>query len=138
VALVGSGAWRDPYPPVDQKRPPIVLKNHGIFWAGGQIVNRTQTGTENAGDLKDIAINQQQLLVGQAYVEYFIPQKLRNGKKTIPIVLVPGGALIGVHFLTTPDGREGWGVAPSYCDEWSGSAPYAGATLSWIQIGRAS
>jgi len=46
--------------------------------------------------------------VGQAYVEYFIPQKLRNGKKTIPIVLVPGGALIGVHFLTTPDGREGW------------------------------
>ena len=22
--------------------------------------------------------------------------------------MVPGGALVGVHFLTTPDGREGW------------------------------
>lgn len=116
LALAALAVWwhwsvlahGDPYPPVDQKRPPIVLKNHGIFWAGGQIVTRTQAGTENAGDLKDIAINQQQLLVGQAYVEYFIPQKLRNGKNTIPIVLVPGGALIGVHFLTTPDGREGW------------------------------
>ena len=87
LALATLAAWwhwsvlahGDPYPPVDQKRPPIVLKNHGIFWAGGQIVNRTQAGTENAGDLKDIAITQQQLLVGQAYVEYFIPQKLRDG-----------------------------------------------------------
>ena len=116
LALAALAAWcwspelaqGDPYPPVDQKRPPIVLKSHGIFWAGGQIVNRIQAGTENAGDLKNIAINQQQILVGQAYVEYFIPQKLRNGKNTLPIVLVPGGGLIGVHFLTTPDGREGW------------------------------
>jgi pimeloyl-ACP methyl ester carboxylesterase len=116
LALVVLAAWcwspelahGDPYPPVDQKRPPLVLKSHGIFWAGGQIVNRTQTGTENAGDLKNIAINQQQILVGQAYIEYFIPQKLRSGKNTLPIVLIPGGALIGVHFLTTPDGREGW------------------------------
>src|SRR5262249_36555058 len=95
-------------PAADQKRPPLVLKSHGVFWAGGEIVNRTQTGTENAGDRKDIAISAQQYLVGQAYVEYFIPQRLRKGKTTIPIVLVPGGGLVGVHFLTTPDGREGW------------------------------
>ncbi len=106
--LLPALALGGPYPPVDQKRPPIVLKTHGIFWAGGQIVNRTQSGTENAGDQKDIPYNQQQILVGQAYVEYFIPQKLRNGKNPIPIVLVPGGALVGVHYLTTPDGREGW------------------------------
>jgi hypothetical protein len=98
----------DGYPPVDQKRPPLVLKSHGIFWAGGQIVNRTQSGTQNAGDLKNVPYNQQQYLIGQAYVEYFIPLKLRNGKNTLPIVMVPGGALVGVHFLTTPDGREGW------------------------------
>lgn len=97
-----------PYPPVDQKLPPLVLKSHGVFWAGGQTVTRTQTGTENAGDQKGIAINAQQYLVGQAYVEYFIPAKLRKGRSTIPIVLVPGGGLVGVHFLTTPDGREGW------------------------------
>jgi len=101
--------YPDPYPLVDQKRPPLMLKAHGIFWAGGQIVNRTQSGTQNAGDLKNLPYNQQQYLVGQAYVEYFIPQKLRNGKNTLPIVMVPGGALVGVHFLTTPDGREGWG-----------------------------
>lgn len=101
-------AHADPYPPVDQKRPPLVLKAHGIFWAGGEIVNRTQAGTQNAGDLRNIPYNQQQYMVGQAYVEYFIPAKLRSGKNTIPIVMVPGGALVGVHFLTTPDGREGW------------------------------
>jgi pimeloyl-ACP methyl ester carboxylesterase len=105
---VPSGGQAAPYPPVDQKRPPLVLKSHGIFWAGGKIVTRTQPGTENAGDLKNIPYNQQQVLAGQAYVEYFIPQKLRRGRNTLPIVLIPGGALSGVNFLTTPDGREGW------------------------------
>jgi len=97
-----------PYSPVNQKRPPLVLKTHGIFWAGGRIVTRTQTGSEAAGDRKEIPYNQQQVLAGQAYVEYFIPQRLRRGARTLPIVMIPGGALIGVHFLTTPDGREGW------------------------------
>jgi hypothetical protein len=106
--LTSAPVDADPYPPADQKRPALALKSHGIFWAGGEIVNRTQSDTQNAGDLKDIPYNQQQVLVGQAYVEYFIPNKLRNGKNTLPVVMVPGGALIGVHFLTTPDGREGW------------------------------
>jgi pimeloyl-ACP methyl ester carboxylesterase len=106
--LSSLAAFANPYPPANQKRPPLVLQAHGIFWAGGEIVNRTQSGTENSGDLKNLPYNQQQYLVGQAYVEYFIPQKLRNGKNTLPIVMVPGGALIGVNFLTTPDGREGW------------------------------
>jgi hypothetical protein len=97
-----------PYPPVDQKRPPIILKTHGIFWAGGRIVNRTQSGSENAGDLKSIPFAEQQVLAGQAYVEYFIPQKLRRGRSTLPIVFIPRGGLVGVHFLTTPNGREGW------------------------------
>src|SRR6478752_7709581 len=90
LATVGT-AQAGPYPPVDQKRPPLVLKSHGIFWAGGRIVNRTQAGTESAGDLKDIAYNQQQVLAGQAYVEYLIPQRLRHGRRTLPIVLIPGG-----------------------------------------------
>jgi pimeloyl-ACP methyl ester carboxylesterase len=106
--LLPTAAKAGPYPPVDQKRPPLVLKTHGIFWAGGRIVNRTQSGNESAGDLKDIPYNQQQVLAGQAYVEYFIPQRLRHGRRTLPIVMIPGGGLVGVHFLTTPDGREGW------------------------------
>jgi pimeloyl-ACP methyl ester carboxylesterase len=96
-----------PYPWADQKLPPIVLHKHGVFWAGGQIVKRTQVGTEASGPLT-VPIATQDYEVGQAYVEYFIPQHLRNGRKTIPIVMVPGGNLVGVHYLTTPDGREGW------------------------------
>ena len=97
-----------PFPPADQKRPAMELKTHGVFWAGGKIVKRAQTGTFAAGDRKDLAYADQDVLVGQAYVEYFIPRRLRNGKTTIPVVLVPGGTLIGAHFHTTPDGREGW------------------------------
>src|SRR3712207_4543659 len=96
-----------PYPWAEQNRPPIVLHKHGIFWAGGQIVKRTQVGTEPSGP-DTVNIADQDYLVGQAYVEYFIPARLRHGKKTPPIVMVPGGSLTGVHFLTTPDGREGW------------------------------
>ena len=108
LACVGTAASANPYPPADQKRPPLVLKSHGIFWAGGKIVKRTQTGSENAGDKAKLPFADEDVLVGQAYVEYFIPQRLRAGKRTLPIVLVPGGTLIGAHFLTTPDGREGW------------------------------
>ncbi len=110
VALAGAGAAAiaAPFPPADQKRPPLVLKSHGIFWAGGSIVKRTQTGTFAAGDLKNLNVSDQEVLVGQSYVEYFVPQRPRRGKNTPPIVLMPGGALIGAHFHTTPDGREGW------------------------------
>ena len=97
-----------PYPPMDQNRPPLQLKSHGVFWAGGHVVKRASGGNEDAGDLKNIKIAAQDMLVGQAYVEYFIPAKLRAGPKTTPVVLIPGGTLIGAHFLTTPDGREGW------------------------------
>ncbi len=97
-----------PYPPADQGRPPLSLKAHGIFWAGGAVVKRQQVGTAPAGDERALPVRDQDLLVGQAYVEYFIPSELRMGAQTPPVVLVPGGALVGVHFLTTPDGREGW------------------------------
>jgi hypothetical protein len=41
----------------------------------------TQAGSENAGDLKDIPYSQQQVLAGQAYVEYLIPLRLRHGRR---------------------------------------------------------
>jgi len=49
--LFSLAAFANPYPPANQKRSPLVLQAHGIFWAGGEIVNRTQSGTENSGDL---------------------------------------------------------------------------------------
>lgn len=103
-----AAAIAAPYPPQDQNRPPLSLKAHGIFWAGGKVVKRMQTGETSAGDQRNLPFKDQDILIGQAYVEYFIPNELRAGPRTPPIVLVPGGALVGVHFLTTPDGREGW------------------------------
>ncbi|HYT04756.1 MAG TPA: hypothetical protein VEM13_07725 [Gemmatimonadales bacterium] len=118
ATLTRLGAWpalgqapatstHPPYPWADQHLPPMVLHKHGIFWAGGQVVKRTQVGTEGSGPVT-VPIATQDYSVGQAYVEYFIPEHLRHGKKTLPIVMVPGGNLVGVHYLTTPDGREGW------------------------------
>src|SRR4051794_4822543 len=56
-----------PYPWADQKLPPIVLHKHGVFWAGGQIVKRTQVGTEASGPVT-VPIATQDYEVGQAYV----------------------------------------------------------------------
>jgi len=97
AALWACPAWgQGAYPPADQKLPPLVLAKRGVFFPGGQIVTRTfPTGTTN------------QILVGQAYVEYSIPQNLRHGKKTLPIILTHSG-IDGIIWLTTPDGREGW------------------------------
>lgn len=75
-------------------RRPLKLKTQGIFWAGGRIVNRTQPGLET-----------NKILVGQAYVEYFIPQDLP--KNPIPLILTHASQS-GVIWRTTPDGREGW------------------------------
>ena len=108
LCVAGGAALAAPYPAQDQGRPPLVLKAHGIFWAGGTVVKRRQEGAAPAGDQRSLPIRDQEILAGQAYVEYFIPNELRRGPRTPPIVLVPGGALVGVHFLTTPDGREGW------------------------------
>jgi hypothetical protein len=80
----------------NQKKPPLVLAGRGDFFTGGQIVTRTfPPGTTN------------RILVGQAYVEYSIPWKLRYGRNTPPIILTHN-ALAGTLFGSTPDGREGW------------------------------
>ncbi|MEA2725286.1 MAG: hypothetical protein QOH59_3057 [Gemmatimonadales bacterium] len=78
-----------------KKKPPLILEERGMFWAGGDYLTRTQPGAENF-----------KVLAGQAYVEYAIPHNKRRNAP--PIVLYPGGNLNGTHFLTTPDGREGW------------------------------
>jgi hypothetical protein len=47
-----SSAQADPYPPVDQNRPPLVIKHHGIFYADGTIRTRSQQGTETSGSVQ--------------------------------------------------------------------------------------
>jgi hypothetical protein len=80
---VYSTARADPYPPVDQKRPPLVIAHHGIFYAGGTIRTRTQQGTETSGSVQvPIAGNLE--LVNHVYVEYYTPQSSKGlGKPPI-------------------------------------------------------
>jgi len=44
-------------------------------------------------------------MVGQMYVEYFMP---RRRTQPYPIVMIHGGSQTGTNFTATPDGREGW------------------------------
>ena len=68
---------------------PLVLAKSSYFFVGGKLDSSVE-GTA---------------AVGQIYVEYMIPQRLRH--KT-PIVMVHGGSQTGTNFTGTPDGREGW------------------------------
>lgn len=74
--------------PTAQTLPPIA--DQGCFFVGGDYVDTPQ-GRE---------------LRGQMYVEYQVPDvdRLRG-----QIVLIHGKWQSGVNFITTPDGRPGWG-----------------------------
>lgn len=72
----------------------LSLETQGIFWAGGEVVSRTQSGFVDNKILRD-----------HLYVEYFIPKNRRPN--AAPIVLTHT-FVSGVIWRTTPDGREGW------------------------------
>ena len=66
-----------------------MIAKQGNFYIGGSYV-------ESNGDRP---------MVGQAFVQYQIPQRRRH---TYPIVMVHGGSQTGSGWISTPDGRDGW------------------------------
>jgi pimeloyl-ACP methyl ester carboxylesterase len=88
VLLAGAALVATP-PAQAQQRGPLVLAKSSYFFVGGKI---------------DPAV-EGSAMVGQIYVEYMIPQRLRH---RYPIVMVHGGSQTGTNFTGTPDGREGW------------------------------
>ncbi len=68
---------------------PLMIAKQGNFYIGGKYV-------ESKGDHP---------MVGQAYVQYQIPQRQTH---PYPIVMVHGGSQTGSGWISTPDGREGW------------------------------
>ena len=70
---------------------PLMIAKQGVFYVGGKYV-------ESNGDVP---------MVGQAFVEYQIPQHQTH---PYPIVLVHGGSQTGIGWISTPDGREGWAI----------------------------
>ena len=91
---------------------PLVLERRGVFF-----VNHRH-GTRYAGGT---------ITVGQMYVEYEIPAAA--GRRSRPIVLLPGGCHTSAAYDETPDGREGWRTLflrqgfPVYLAEWAGRGP---------------
>ena len=80
---------------------PLVLKEQGMFYVGGDIVHTDWASGPNLlfpfPRSGDIAIN-------QMYVTFMVPQNQRG----VPIILMHGGNLSGACYETTPDGRMGW------------------------------
>src|SRR3954468_18090861 len=72
-----------------QERGPLVLAKSSYFFVGSKI----DPSVEGSAP------------VGQMYVEYMVPQRLRH---RYPVVMVHGGSQTGTNFTGTPDGREGW------------------------------
>ena len=75
-----------------RKRPaakPLTLARSGYLYAGGKI-DRSIEGSP---------------MVGQMYVEFWIPRTLRC---PYPVVMIHGNWQTGTNFTGTPDGREGW------------------------------
>jgi len=79
-------------------KPPIVLKEQGSFYAGGEIFVIPARDSNGVVEPGDISIN-------HVYVQYQIPQ---DQKHPYPIIMVHGGGHTGKTYETTPDGREGW------------------------------
>jgi pimeloyl-ACP methyl ester carboxylesterase len=84
--LLGAAAIT---PASAQVNGPLVLAKSSYFFVGGKIDPVVEGSAP----------------VGQIYVEYMIPQRLRH---RVPIVMVHGGSQTGTNFTGTPDGREGW------------------------------
>jgi pimeloyl-ACP methyl ester carboxylesterase len=69
----------------------LTISKQGNFYIGGKYV-------ESNGDMP---------MVGQAFVEYQIPQRQTH---PYPIVMIHGGGQTGSGWISTPDGRDGWAI----------------------------
>jgi hypothetical protein len=67
----------------------LAIARQGYFFVGG----------------KYTPVGDKQVMTGQAYVEYQIPEKRTQ---PYPLVIVPGVAQTATNFNGTADGREGW------------------------------
>jgi len=70
---------------------PVTITKQGNFYIGGKYV-------EKNGDMP---------MVGQAFVQYQIPQPQTH---PYPIVMIHGGSQTGSGWISTPDGRDGWAI----------------------------
>lgn len=80
---------------------PLVIKEQGDFFVGGETVFSPATRSDGedpgAGEV----------VVNQTWVQYQIPA---SKKREFPVIMLHGSWHTGKTYLSTPDGREGWGT----------------------------
>jgi pimeloyl-ACP methyl ester carboxylesterase len=100
TAAAQESQWRRHHEHHGDERP-LVLKDQGMFFVGGDIVHTDVAIGPNSPftpfGAGDIAVH-------QMYVTFMVPEHERG----VPIILMHGGNLSGACFETTPDGRMGW------------------------------
>jgi pimeloyl-ACP methyl ester carboxylesterase len=81
---------------------PLVLRDQGSFFVGGESVEATATELMSFTD--EPAPVAGHITVSQMYVDYMVPE----GATGVPVVMIHGGTVTGKTYETTPDGRMGW------------------------------
>jgi pimeloyl-ACP methyl ester carboxylesterase len=115
---------------------PLVLKEQGSFFVGGELV----FSEYNQGGGAPASFGPGTIARNHAYVEYQIPQKQ---KYKLPIIMLHGGGHSGKTYETTPDGREGWftsftrrGFAPYVVDAPNrGRSGYEATQINKVRLG---
>ncbi len=109
AASIGASVGSWPALSQTEHKVPIVLETMGSFHVGGKIVEITGQPTREVvftpGGVPATVDPNGHYMVGQMYVQYFIPAEKRGG---YPLLMWHGGGLTGVTWETTPDGREGF------------------------------
>jgi len=100
VATLGtaSTAAAQVYPTVKRHLTgPLQICDQGSFFVGGVPKITQYANSVTAGSW-------QELIIGQMYVQFQIPQDARKW----PLIMVHGGGYTGSCLESTPDGHEGW------------------------------
>jgi hypothetical protein len=76
---------------------PLEICDFGAFFVGGVAKLTQYANSVTPGPW-------QELIIGQMYVQFMVPQKQRGW----PVIMVHGGGYAGSGLESTPDGHEGW------------------------------
>ncbi|PWU00514.1 MAG: hypothetical protein C5B51_25085 [Terriglobia bacterium] len=87
---------------------PLVIEDQGSFFVGGipKVTNYATMATSAAPPTATQPAGPSQIMIGQMYVQFQIPQ---NKKRNMPpVIMVHGSSHTAACLESTPDGREGW------------------------------
>ncbi len=84
---------------------PLILKDSGSFFVGGQLEDSPAISTNPKGPAGFGYSNNDYITVDQMYVQFEVP---RGTAGKIPIVMIHGCCLTAKSWEDTPDGRMGW------------------------------